>query len=732
MRSEPGADSGYRFGTFKGVFTPSILTILGVILYLRMGWVLGHVGLAATLAIITLSSSVTFITGLSVSALATNMRVRGGGAYYMLSRSLGVEAGAAVGIPLFLAQAISIAFYIAGFSEAVVALAPALDPRWVGLATLVGLGLLATFSADFTLRTQYGVMVLVVLSLASIFAGAAPESAAGVQTLPRLGFWPVLAVYFPAVTGILAGVSLSGELARPSRALPLGTLAAVGVSYLIYLALALFINHLSIASDVLIGDTMLIQKLARVGLFVLLGLWAASLSSAVGCLLSAPRTLQALANDRVVPLLLGKPYGRFREPRLASALTVGIAAAGVYWGSLDVIAPVLTMFYLTTYGLLNLSAGLEELMANPSWRPTFRVPAVVALAGFGACVAIMLMINAGAALVAFGCVLAVYWIMERRAMRARWGDMRLGVVMFALRKGLHRLAAQPLGGRNWRPNLLVLSGAPSRRWHLIEVAHAISRNRSLMTVASIIPEANWTADRAESLRKSMLVYLEKARVEAHVRIQPGEDHWAGIRDLIRAYGFGPLVPNTILLGAPAKADSGAPLARLTRLIAASHRNLLIVKDEGGEADDEAPVPTRLDVWWRGRPRNVAFMLAVACMIRRRSGRRADLRLCRIVEREEDVGESRRELASFLNQARVDAEVHVLVLQAEAPFDRIVRESSDARYVFLGLRLPGGDEADDAYAAYYRQMLAALDPLPTTVLAMAAESVDFQSLFSKEA
>ena len=112
--------SGYQFGTFKGVFTPSILTILGVVMYLRFGWALGSVGFWPTFVILTIASTITFLTGLSLSALATNMKVEGGGAYYIISRSLGVEAGAAVGLPLFFAQALGISFYVSGFSESLV------------------------------------------------------------------------------------------------------------------------------------------------------------------------------------------------------------------------------------------------------------------------------------------------------------------------------------------------------------------------------------------------------------------------------------------------------------------------------------------------------------------------------------------------------------------------------------------------------------------------------------
>jgi hypothetical protein len=214
-----GSRSGYGFGTFQGVFTPSILTIIGVVMYLRFGWMLGNVGLPASLLIITLGSAITFLTGLSISALATNMRMKGGGAYFILSRSLGLEAGAALGIPLALSQAVGVSFYVAGFAEALVhsslPVVSGWEPGTVGLVTLFVLAAVATISADIALKAQYFIMAAIAVSLVSFFIGGAPEGVvapAPDKLPPVLGFWPVFAVFFPAVTGVLSGFGMSGDL----------------------------------------------------------------------------------------------------------------------------------------------------------------------------------------------------------------------------------------------------------------------------------------------------------------------------------------------------------------------------------------------------------------------------------------------------------------------------------------------------------------------------------------
>ncbi|MBN1864805.1 MAG: hypothetical protein JW808_07890 [Victivallales bacterium] len=252
-------DRGYKFGTFKGVFTPSVLTILGVIMYLRFGWVLGHVGTAWTLVIVTVSTMVTFVTALSMSSLVTNMKVGGGGAYYIISRSLGLEAGAAIGIPLFFAQALGISFYITGFAESVVgslanyapAAASFLADNFgnaeaaVGVCALVVLAVLTYISADLTLKTQFLVLTIIISSLVVFFSGSADAlgdlgnaaaTANPAQTTQGIlpdKFWMVFSVFFPAVTGIEAGIAMSGDLKDPSKSLPRGTLAAIGASYLV-------------------------------------------------------------------------------------------------------------------------------------------------------------------------------------------------------------------------------------------------------------------------------------------------------------------------------------------------------------------------------------------------------------------------------------------------------------------------------------------------------------------
>jgi amino acid transporter len=372
--------------TFGGVFTPSILTILGVIMYLRFGWVVGNVGLLGTFLIVTISTLITFLTALSIAAIATDQRVRIGGAYYMISRSLGIEAGGAVGIPLFLAQGLSVALYTVGFAESLAKTFP-VNQQLVGVVTTIGVAVLAITSARAAIRAQYVIMGAIGLSLLSLFFGS-PVANEPLEAVTQAShtpepFWVVFAVFFPAVTGIMAGVNMSGDLENPGRSIPRGTFAAVGTGYLIYMVIPILLVFRA-ETGALIEDSLIMRRIAFWGDAILLGVWGATLSSAVGSILGAPRVLQALARDGILPRQLhwlGSGSGPEDTPRAGTAFTLALALIAVWFGNLDIIAPILTMFFLTTYGVLNVAAGVEKLLHSPSFRPLFRVHWSLSLLG---------------------------------------------------------------------------------------------------------------------------------------------------------------------------------------------------------------------------------------------------------------------------------------------------------------------------------------------------------------
>ncbi len=725
-REEVVSSKAGGLGTFGGVFTPSILTILGVIMYLRFGWVVGNVGLAGTLVIVTLATSITFLTALSIAAIATDQRVRTGGAYYMISRSLGIETGGAVGIPLYIAQGLSVALYTIGFAESVVRAFPALDEKAVGLVTTVLVTVLALVSAKTAIRAQYFIMAAIALSLLSLLFGG-PVEAAEVATAPvpveRESFWVVFAVFFPAVTGIMAGVNLSGDLEDPNRSIPRGTFAAVGVGYVIYMVLPILLAMRADA-ETLIADPLVMRKMAVWGDAILLGVWGATLSSALGSILGAPRVLQALARDGVLPRRLewlGKGVGEEDTPRVGTMLTLALALVAVWFGNLNLIAPVLSMFFLTTYGVLNISAAVETFLRSPSFRPTFRVPWALSLLGFVGCVAVMFLINALATVVAIVFVVGVYVWLERRSLETAWGDVRRGLWMAVTRAGLLRLRGEE-DTKNWRPHLLVLSGAPTRRWHLIDLARSLTHNRALMTVSTVLTAKGVSAERQLAMENTINDFLEERAVQSLVRVIAAPDPFVGAERLVDAYGLGALAPNTVLLG-----DSRNPAIRARYCEMISHfyqnqRNVLIVRDDEDLGFGERK---RIDVWWGGLKGNGGLMIILAYLLHTSlRWRSSEIFLKVVVPTEAAAEATQANLAPIVEQTRTGATLDVIVGHGR-PFDAILREASaDADLVFLGMAAPDPEATNDDFERYYEQLGERTAGLPSTVFVLAAEEIAF--------
>ncbi len=721
---------GAGLGTFGGVFTPSILTILGVIMYLRFGWVVGNVGLLGTLLIVTISTSITFLTALSISAIASDQRVRVGGAYYMISRSLGLETGGAVGIPLFFAQALSVALYTIGFAESLVAVFPVLDQRLVALVTTIAVGGLALKSARAAIKVQYFIMAAIAVSLLSFAFGGSvgPEAHdalnAPIGDVTRHSFWVVFAVFFPAVTGIMAGVNLSGDLKHPGKSIPRGTLAAVGVGYLIYMILPIALAARA-GSEQLINDPMIMRRMAFWGDAILVGVWGATLSSAVGSIMGAPRVLQALARDGILsgPLRwLGKGSGEDDTPRMGTAVTLGIALVAVWFGDLNLIAPILTMFFLTTYGVLNVSAGLERALGSPSFRPRFRVPWYLSALGAVGCITVMFLINAVATIIAAVIVVGIYVWLQRRELQTTWGDVRRGLWMAVTRAGLFRLQDAP-DPKNWRPHLLVLSGAPTKRWYLIEFANWIAHRRALMTVSSVLTDDGISLDRQRGMERTIGDYLAKRGVNALIRMIRAPDPFEGATRLIEAYGIGALTPNTVLLG---DTESDDHLAGYCRMIAGFHearRNVVIIHHDH---DREFGRRQRIDVWWGGLQDNGGLMLTLAYLLQTSfAWRGAEVRVKMVVPSQDAATRAQANLERIVRGLRTDATSEAIV-SGDRPFLDIFRESSaGADFVFIGMRDP-----DDEWESYYKRIQAGVKGMPSTAFVLAAEDLAFGEILLK--
>ena len=482
--STPDNQQGHGFGTAP-VFLASISTILGAILFLRFGYAVAHVGLWGSLMIVSLGHLVTIPTVLAVSEIATNRRVAGGGAYYIVSRSFGASIGGTIGIALYISQAISVAFYIVAFAEAFKPIYEwvttvygwQLDLRFVSLpATVLIIVLMLFKGADMGVRVLWAVCVLLAVSIIAFLLGDGTELTKpdGLNLTARIdspdSFGIVFATCFPAFTGMIAGLGLSGDLKNPRRSIPLGTISATLGGMVVYVIVAIKLALSATPTD-LANDYFIMTKIALWSPIIYIGLGAAALSSALGSIMVAPRTLQMLARDNVLPIpklnnLMGKGTGETQEPIYATCVSGVIAIVFVAIGELDFIAQILTMFFMVTYGALCAVSFLEHFASNPSYRPTFHSRWYVSLVGTVMCGVLMIQISALYAFISIAIMTIVYLGLRRSLRGQRDFAAIFQGTMFQLTRWLQTTLQKSRvisseGG--WRPSIVAVTRFGERR-----------------------------------------------------------------------------------------------------------------------------------------------------------------------------------------------------------------------------------------------------------------------------
>lgn len=705
-----------KLGTFLGVFTPTVLTILGVILYLRLGWVTGQVGLGKTLLIVAMANGITLITTLSFSAIATNIRVGAGGAYYIISRSLGPAVGGAIGLPLFLSQALSVTLYCFGLAESLRIVWPGVPVQPVAFVAVAAVGALAYRGADLALRSQLPVMGLIAVSLAALAFGATrgvvhivpPDlDPAG----PAPGFWAVFAVFFPAVTGIMAGLGLSGDLRDPIRSIPRGAFAAVVVGFVVYLGVPVLLAGAA-SPEALRADPLVWARVAPLGLWLVLpGLWGAVFSSAVGSVLGAPRTVQALAADRLAPGFLGRARGGRGEPVPALALTLAIALAAILLGDLNAVAPVVAMVFLTVYGMVNLVAALEVLSGDPSWRPKLRTPWALSLVGAFACFLVMFLINPVAAVAAVIVELGIWLILARREREERWGDARRGVYESLIRWSLEQLARRPMSARNWRPHVLVFVDDVERRLDMARFGIWFSQGRGVVTVCELLvgdllEMAEERDRREERIRRT----LEREKLRAFGEVDVVREVVSGFVDVSQANGIAGMDSNTILVGFPRSPERIHDLFRVVRRLERLNKSVVLGRVQPGLIPREGE-GREIHIWWGGLQRNGDLMLLLAHLLtRNREWRDARVRILSIASNDLMKRETERTLATLLAEIRIAAEPRVMLRRSDRSVRKTIREeSAEADVVFLGLDVP---EDETRFPEYAARLMELGEPLRT--------------------
>ncbi|KAG8598012.1 hypothetical protein GDO81_002463 [Engystomops pustulosus] len=603
-----------KFGWIKGVLVRCMLNIWGVMLFIRLSWIVGHAGIGLSIVVIAMATVVTTITGLSTSAIATNGFVRGGGAYYLISRSLGPEFGGAIGLIFAFANAVAVAMYVVGFAETVVELLQdnnALmvdelnDIRIIGAITVVVLLGISVAGMEWEAKAQIVLLVILLFAIADFFIGTfipledkkskgffgykgeifsenfGPDFRDG-ET-----FFSIFAIFFPAATGILAGANISGDLADPQMAIPKGTLLAIVITTIVYMGVAVSVGScvvrdatgnvndtlsyvMSNCTDAackldynfsyckpeckygLMNNFQVMSMVSGFAPLITAGIFSATLSSALASLVSAPKVFQALCKDNIYPGLqmFAKGYGKNNEPLRGYLLTFLIALGFILIAELNVIAPIISNFFLASYALINFSVFHASLAKSPGWRPAFKYYNMwVSLLGALLCCGVMFVINWQAALLTYVIVIGLYIYVTYKKPDVNWGSSTQALTYLNALQHTIRLSGVEDHVKNFRPQCLVLIGAPNSRPALLHLVHAFTKNVGLMICGHVHMGPRRQAmkelltDQARYQR-----WLIKNKTKAFYSPVHAEDLRDGAQYLMQAAGLGRMRPNTLVVG----------------------------------------------------------------------------------------------------------------------------------------------------------------------------------------
>ena len=712
-----------KFGTFGGVFTPSILTILGVIMYLRLPWIVGQSGFFTSIAIIVVAHIISISTGLSVSSIATDKRVKTGGTYFIISRSLGLPIGGTLGLALFVGLSFSVSLYLIGFAESFLGYwGFAVEPttiRITGTLILIVVTVVSYISTNLAIKTQYYIMGAIVLSLVSIMLGNHDYTPTAPQLSPlstSAPFIVLFGIFFPAVTGFEAGVSMSGDLKDPKKSIPRGTISAIVLGLIVYIGLAYFYSHF-IDPQLLTNDPQALLKISLVPEIVIVGIWGATLSSAFGSILGAPRILQATAMDKITPKIFAKGFGEMNEPRNALVFAFVIAECGILIGELDVIARIVSMFFITTYGFLNLSAAFEN-WASSDFYPEFKTPIWVSLIGSAACFIVMIQLDFIAMVGATVILGSLFIFLERRELKLKSGDTWGGFWEAVVRYGLIKLKNRPREWRNWRPNIILFSGGQYARPYLIEMAKMLAGKLGMVSNFDLVENnsSHLLFTKAEqSENKGEEKETEFTEDSVFTRRQECRDVYEGMQVIASIYGFSSIDPNTILMGWGRNTKRPEKFAEIMKTFNELDYNSLFLYYND---DDGFGKKNTIDIWWRGAGNNFSLALTLARFITSNDDwRNANIRLLTIKGKFSDSRILENEAKTFLKTFRLDAAVKIIDNTNEERTNHEIfrEESKDADLTIFGIPPIDEDNADE----YIKNINALLNEVGTALLVNAS-------------
>ncbi|XP_030032006.1 solute carrier family 12 member 4 isoform X2 [Manduca sexta] len=781
-----------RMGTLIGVYLPCIQNIFGVILFIRLTWVVGTAGAICGFLIVLTCCCTTMLTAISMSAIATNGVVPAGGSYFMIGRSLGPECGGAVGMLFYTGTTLAAAMYIVGAVEIVLTyMAPWIsifgdftkDPeamynnfRVYGTGLLLIMGMVVFVGVKFVNKFATIALACVILSISAVYAGIfvnfngndklqmcvlgkrllkdipiancskevggelyqqfcpnntcdpyfASHNISIVQGIKGLAsgvffdnlqdsflqvgqyiaygkepddieqmerptynqiyaditttFTILIGIFFPSVTGIMAGSNRSGDLADAQKSIPIGTICAILTTSTVYLSCVLLfagtVDNLLLRDKFgqSIGGKLVVANMAWPNQWVILiGSFLSTLGAGLQSLTGAPRLLQAIAKDEIIPFLAPFAVSSSRgEPTRALLLTMAICQCGILLGNVDILAPLLSMFFLMCYGFVNLACALQTLLKTPNWRPRFKYYHwSLSLAGLTLCISIMFMTSWFYALIAMGMAGLIYKYIEYRGAEKEWGDGLRGLALSAARYSLLRLEEGPPHTKNWRPQVLVLAKLnddlmPTYR-KMLAFASQLKAGKGLTVCVSVLGgEFPRRAGEAGAARLNLRRCMDDEKLKGFVDVLVAPSIPDGLSHLVQTTGLGGLKPNTVIVGWPytwrhseeALEPRWRGFLHTVRAVTAARMAMLVPKGINFFPDSTEKVSGNIDIWWIVHDGGM-LMLLPFLLRQHRTWKNCKMRIFTVAQMEDNSIQMKKDLKMFLYQLRIEAEVEVV-------------------------------------------------------------------------
>lgn len=703
-------ENAKKFGTAPVFFT-AISTILGAILFLRFGFAVGTLGFWGVVFIVILGHMVTIPTALAISELATNKRVQGGGEYFIISRSFGLNIGATIGFTLFLSQAISVAFYVIAFTEAFEFLFNYVANQWgftlprqvISLPVMVGLSvLILKKGADMGVKALYVIVAILAVSLIMFFLGKSGYAAnpelefQGLEFRNTNDFFMVFAIIFPAFTGMTAGVGLSGDLKNPSKSIPLGTTLATIIGMIIYF-FVIYKLAISATPEDMVNNQLIMSDIAIAGIVIIpLGLAASTFSSALGSILVAPRTMQALAVDNSFP---GKKLNGWiaannekGEPRNATLITAIIAIIFVAMGDVNAVASVISMFFMVTYGAICLISFLNHFGASPSYRPSFRSKWYISLIGFIISVWVMFKIDSTYAIVAFVLMSLLYFYIsfqnkERKGLQSIFANaifqMNRNVQVYLQKSGSTKTQEE------WRPSAICISGATFERTEAFKLLNWISYKYGFGTYLHFIDGyySKSSVDAAKNDIKRIIDKFKHTNNQVYVDTIISPSYTSSIAQAIQMPGVAGMENNMVIFDYDK--NTGQNLDNIIdnfSLVKSGNFDICVLAVSGKHIE----FVNGIHVWIKsGDTDNSNLMILLSfIMLGHPDWKKASIKIFEICD-EKDVSSVRSQLENLVITGRLPITTHnieIVTQPKEVSVKKIINDkSSDAALTIIGIR-----------------------------------------------